>query len=375
MSLGGNLEDLSLGDILQIISLSQKSGVLVLESDQGVGRIVFRGGLVQAASIKGWPDDLRGILVGGGFLDSARFEAAQAQARARETSLEEVLARESGLGRVRLDALVRETVESAILEMFLWARGEFRFDMRSEAGSEDPKLVLETGLNAQYLAMEGMRLRDERSARLGRNELLEEGILDLEEIVLEEPGEEEAADRVVATVLEREPSDAESPDNRESAPRTEPRASARPVHRSTPVVLIDPDICVLEWAKLAIGDDFTRVHVFQQTEQGLARIRQYLVRGERPLVLISAEARVDPLSGIHGLADFVKRLKAQAPGLRVLGVREPDETVPPAPAGVEAVLARPARRELRQETELGGGETGRAFSAALAEALAAAASR
>ncbi|HKK52148.1 MAG TPA: DUF4388 domain-containing protein, partial [Myxococcota bacterium] len=46
MSLVGNLEDLSLGDILQIISLSQKSGVLVLQSSQGEGRIVFRDGLV-----------------------------------------------------------------------------------------------------------------------------------------------------------------------------------------------------------------------------------------------------------------------------------------------------------------------------------------
>ena len=33
MSLIGSLEDLSLGDILQIISLSQKSGVLMIQSD------------------------------------------------------------------------------------------------------------------------------------------------------------------------------------------------------------------------------------------------------------------------------------------------------------------------------------------------------
>ena len=59
MSLVGNLEDLSLGDILQIISLSQKSGVLALSGDNGTGRIVFRSGAVQAACLKGQPNDLR----------------------------------------------------------------------------------------------------------------------------------------------------------------------------------------------------------------------------------------------------------------------------------------------------------------------------
>jgi hypothetical protein len=49
MSLVGNLEDLSLGDIMQIISLSQKFGVLSLEREHGSGRIVFSSGLVRAA--------------------------------------------------------------------------------------------------------------------------------------------------------------------------------------------------------------------------------------------------------------------------------------------------------------------------------------
>ena len=42
MSLVGSLEDLGLGDILQIVSLSRKSGLLLLRSDDGEGRIVFR---------------------------------------------------------------------------------------------------------------------------------------------------------------------------------------------------------------------------------------------------------------------------------------------------------------------------------------------
>src|SRR5262249_54549771 len=58
MSLVGSLEDLGLADILQIMSLSRKSGVLVLRGEDGEGRIVFRDGLVHAARLKGEAPDL-----------------------------------------------------------------------------------------------------------------------------------------------------------------------------------------------------------------------------------------------------------------------------------------------------------------------------
>ena len=43
MSLVGSLEDLGLGDILQIIHLSRKSGTLWIRSAAGEGQIVFGG--------------------------------------------------------------------------------------------------------------------------------------------------------------------------------------------------------------------------------------------------------------------------------------------------------------------------------------------
>ena len=66
MSLVGSLEDLGLADILQIVSLARKSGVLVLRSEDGEGRIVFREGLVHAALVKGQPEDLETLLGGAG---------------------------------------------------------------------------------------------------------------------------------------------------------------------------------------------------------------------------------------------------------------------------------------------------------------------
>ncbi|HVR71024.1 MAG TPA: DUF4388 domain-containing protein, partial [Vicinamibacteria bacterium] len=49
MSLTGNLEDLPLLDILQIVSFSKKTGYLSIRTTAGEGAIVFRDGLVVAS--------------------------------------------------------------------------------------------------------------------------------------------------------------------------------------------------------------------------------------------------------------------------------------------------------------------------------------
>ncbi len=55
MSLTGNLEDLPLLDIMQIVSFSRKTGYLAIEMEGGEGGIVFREGLVVAAFTAGSP--------------------------------------------------------------------------------------------------------------------------------------------------------------------------------------------------------------------------------------------------------------------------------------------------------------------------------
>ena len=50
MSLLGRLEDLSLTDIVQIVFLSRRTGVLEIIDDRGRHTVLFRGGLVVNAS-------------------------------------------------------------------------------------------------------------------------------------------------------------------------------------------------------------------------------------------------------------------------------------------------------------------------------------
>ena len=161
MSLVGSLEDLSLGDILQIISLSRKSGVLALKTSGNEGRIVFADGLVRGAAVNDGPQGLRDVLAAGGFLDDESLDAAEAYADARGCPLPEAVAETSSLSPERIDSVCREAIESAVLAMFTWSKGDFSFDVRGEPAPGDPELLAPSGVNAQYLAMEGARIRDE----------------------------------------------------------------------------------------------------------------------------------------------------------------------------------------------------------------------
>jgi hypothetical protein len=188
MSLIGSLEDLGLGDILQIISLSQKSGVLSIRGDDGEGCIILLDGLVRGASLKGGPTDLRGVLVDGSFLEAEEYDEATERARREGITIEEALSTSTSLTAERIDSLRRECVEAAVMAMFAWQSGEFSFDVRSEPDSEDPPLFLRQGINAQYLAMEGTRIGDE-SAHI-RSEWRDETGADLPDDLPEMSAEE-----------------------------------------------------------------------------------------------------------------------------------------------------------------------------------------
>jgi hypothetical protein len=456
MSLVGNLEDLSLGDILQIISLSQKSGVLELSSDQGCARIVFRSGLVHAALLKGEPNSLREMLIARAVIDPAGYGASFSRAQELGVAVEQTLESDAGIGSDQIVEWIRGAVEAAILEMFTWPAGDFSFDVRNELDPEDPQLVLEIGMNAQYLAMEGLRLRDERERDAGDddsgaeewdpNAITNPGISSLEDPLFGDDSEdvfvlydgdendlrapETATDALVANVIERAeatdeltlddvaealplvtlvpnsdlervpvleaepiveavPAEIFAIPTHESAALGNPVIAAAPAvasHETSskatpaaertlcnmgrmPVVLIDPDVSVGDWVKSAIEEKFARVHVFQQADQGLSRIRQYLIRGETPLVLVSSETQIDPLSGIHGLSDFVKRLKAQSPRIVVLGLRDDDVAPSAMPSTLNGVLRRPSRRLLVDKNQPEGATASQVLWRAVLEIL------
>jgi hypothetical protein len=353
MSLIGSLEDLGLGDILQIVSLSRKSGLLLLRSDDGDGRIVLQDGLVRAAYVKGEPQDLRALLTSGGFAEPDVVDQALENARQSGRPADEVVVERTGLSIERLDSLRREHVERAVVRMFHWCVGEFSFDVRDEIDERDEELSLPTGINAQFLTMEASRLRDEdvKQARPADDEELRfsgeevgEGPAPAE-AAWEEPAPADEDPRellALATASESAPAVEVAPEP--EAPLAQ-QAPASP-RVAGPLVVIDSELRALEWLKTTLADLFSHIHIFQHCEGGVARIRQYLIRGQVPTVLVSSRVPPDSLTGAADAGGLLRRMRSQAPRMAILVMHDGTQPEPPSFDAADGVIVRPPSRLL-----------------------------
>jgi hypothetical protein len=398
MSLVGSLEDLGLGDILQIISLSRKSGVLWIRSPAGEGQVLFSEGLIRGVFARGGPADLRDLVATQSVLPKADLEAALEEARARVCALGEVLA-ERGLFSVeQQQELLRDHISSSVVAMFGWATGEFSFEISAATEASDEELILARGVNPQFLALEGTRLQDEVGRSESSSEVVSGDHPGLEDAFGGGPGGAGATEMLLAEaelIDEAEPFSAEEgvveavlvddcelepaaapghvavPEDAEplrtargaapatdagaqrstaaaerllaTAPPERPQGSAP--RAAPPVVVIDSDLAVLEWLKGALAAASPRVHIFQRPEQGISRIRQYLARAETPWVLLASDAPADPLSGARDATEIVRRLKSQAPRMRVF-LLQADGSVAADPGVADATLGKPSARML-----------------------------
>src|SRR5687768_2032773 len=133
MSLTGNLEDLPLLDILQIVSFSKKTGFLTIDAEAGRGAIVFDGGFVVAAFT---------------------WETPPLDPRART------------LLPGKRDVILRARIEMALEHLIRLREGLFNFSLTDRtpvevAGRDIEFELLSQGINAQELLLDLARGMDE----------------------------------------------------------------------------------------------------------------------------------------------------------------------------------------------------------------------
>lgn len=160
MALEGTLRDFSFADILQLISLQRKTGVLTLKSDENVTTVSFvDGNIVGASTLNQHTEDLIGLILlkRGEVSESELQEALQRQ--------NETLQR---LGRILIDhgIVTVETVRSALQQqilqivyrIFRWNDGDYHFSQESDI---DYDRELTEPMAADHIIMEGARMTDE----------------------------------------------------------------------------------------------------------------------------------------------------------------------------------------------------------------------
>ncbi len=184
MSLEGQLEDLGLSDILQILSLSKRSGELSIKRKEEAGYVCFSKGQIIFGSLPS-RGTFGSLLVKKGAVPKETVENAVSLQKANSVKkpIGTILV-ELGVSKELIERELRCHITSVVNEFFNWKKGFFHFELGSPG---DESIVLSNGMSTEYLLLEGARIFDEE-AREGKFPDVSGGPLD--EKVAETPQKE-----------------------------------------------------------------------------------------------------------------------------------------------------------------------------------------
>lgn len=159
MSLEGRLEDLGLADIIQIIGLSKRSGVLTIIRKEGTGRLVFNKGLL----IYGTSDSvsqLGYVLIRKNVITIGELERALKIQRTGSVRhpVGTILINMGAITKEALQSELKSHLAEVLRDFLSWEMGSFHFEL-GKVMENDP--ILDDGLSMDFLMMEASRLQDE----------------------------------------------------------------------------------------------------------------------------------------------------------------------------------------------------------------------
>lgn len=135
MSLLGRLEDLSLTDIIQIVYLSRRTGVLEIINEAGRHTVLFRQGLVVNAASPEYPD-LVAFLEGTQLLHAAQAKMVR-QMEENGISAGVAILEMNILSREDLANAVRQRILNVVTPLLLSKEGEFNFILSETMSAAD----------------------------------------------------------------------------------------------------------------------------------------------------------------------------------------------------------------------------------------------
>ena len=160
MAIEGPLKELNIQDVLQLLSLANKTGVLTVRSDRLNDEAIvhFSKGEIVFAVRRRSTRRLGQLLIRAGKLTQRELHAALEIQRADPTRrLAEILLDMGTIGEQELERQLRFQMEETIYELMGWEEGYFKFEERTEIALQ--KLI--ATIRVESLLMEGARRSDE----------------------------------------------------------------------------------------------------------------------------------------------------------------------------------------------------------------------
>ncbi|GLI38302.1 DUF4388 domain-containing protein [Geobacter hydrogenophilus] len=189
MSFTGDLEHLSIVDVIQLLHATRKSGALTVKGRKGESQLVFSDGYI--ISSNHYDNSLRigNILAEAGVITAETLAAALEEQRNAGTNRRPLVATLIEGGRVRKEDAYRgleALIELTVVEILTWKRGTFELDVANVTVSDEYRyfpenLHQEITLHAENVLMDALRIFDEK---------MRDGLLVVEEITDEPPSRE-----------------------------------------------------------------------------------------------------------------------------------------------------------------------------------------
>lgn len=322
MSFVGNLEDLSLEEILQMIHFSRKSGIVKLNFRESEANIVFSQGEVISAVSNDIDDTFSDIFIEKGLIGPEKTSELLFAIKSGKTSFTWFL-NELNLTPEKREEFFSTLVERTIYSLLVWDRGNFSFELVENIEQflkKNEKLLgsLTNGLNPNYVLMEGTRRADERK----RDETLTatqlddqddyETVVDFRARVPEPPVEESTPPPPSAPAKEEPDQQAGEETAEEQVADVTKPAEVTPVagERAHRLILIDDDpICGKFFLNLAEKRGFNATF-YKDNKSFLPRLEDHLKEKPKPIIVADLIMPKSDASGLLGGIEILEQIRA-----------------------------------------------------------------
>lgn len=156
MKLTGNLETMSLADLLQWCASNLKTGTLRIRRDPIEKNFFFQKGRLFSSTSSSPRETLVQFLLRSGKVTEEHLSKAFVEQNRSNEPLGQILIDDGIITESDLAELLRVKTVESIYDCFLWTEGDFAF-----SGAVPDKIAAPTPLNIDALILEGMRRTDE----------------------------------------------------------------------------------------------------------------------------------------------------------------------------------------------------------------------
>ncbi len=157
MGISGNLQTMVLPELLQWLSMGQKSGTLVFDNGDIEKKIFFEDGAILSSASTDPKEYLGCFLSSQGYLPVEQIEEALSRQKTENKLLGQILVNMGAISEEDLYQMLRLKTEESIFDIFTWETGDFEFldDQLPE------ETMIRMALDVQGLVLEGSRRLDE----------------------------------------------------------------------------------------------------------------------------------------------------------------------------------------------------------------------